>query len=109
MSSKGQQLLRQMKIIAEMKKGNYPNTQTISRIFEAAEGEHKAGGEIAPVHLVRAPCAFTLAVSRPQIGERIEVALEEGTHPIGGGEHLLDGAFHRYHRLQLYGHRGEGF
>ena len=39
MSSKGQQLLRQMKIIAEMKKGNYPNTQTISRIFEAAEGE----------------------------------------------------------------------
>jgi len=39
MSSKGQQLLRQLKIIAEMKKGNFPNTNTISQLFLEYEGE----------------------------------------------------------------------
>lgn len=39
MSNKGQKLLRQLKMIAEMKKGNYPNTQTISKLFTEVEGE----------------------------------------------------------------------
>jgi len=42
MSNKGQQLLRQLKMIAEMKKGNYPNTQTISKLFEQCEGDKGA-------------------------------------------------------------------
>ena len=39
MSNKGQQLLRQLKIVAEMKKGNFPNTQSLSKIFEKFEGD----------------------------------------------------------------------
>ena len=39
MGSKAQQILRQLKIIAEMKKGNYPNTQSISRLFVQNEDE----------------------------------------------------------------------
>lgn len=39
MSNKGQQLLRQLKMVAEMKKGNYPNTQTMSKLFEEYEGD----------------------------------------------------------------------
>ncbi len=39
MGSKGQQMLRQLKLVAEMKKGNFPNTQTLARILEAAEGD----------------------------------------------------------------------
>ena len=33
MSNKGQQVLRQLKFVAEMKKGNYPNTQSMARLF----------------------------------------------------------------------------
>ena len=39
MSNKAQQLLRQLKMIAEMKKGNYPNTRTISELFSKIEGD----------------------------------------------------------------------
>ena len=39
MSKMGQQVLRQLKIVAEMKKGNYPNTQSMSRLFNEYEGD----------------------------------------------------------------------
>ena len=39
MSTKRQQLLRQLKMVAEMKKGNFPNTQMISKLFVEGEGE----------------------------------------------------------------------
>ena len=39
MGNKGQQVLRQLKFVAEMKKGNYPNTQSMARLFGEYEGE----------------------------------------------------------------------
>ncbi len=39
MSRSGQQMLRQLKMIAEIKKGNFPNTQTFARLFAEFEGE----------------------------------------------------------------------
>jgi len=40
MGNKGQQVLRQLKFVAEMKKGNYPNTQSMARLFGEYEGEN---------------------------------------------------------------------
>ena len=39
MGNKGQQLLRQLKMVAEMKKGNYPNAQTLLKMFLEYEGD----------------------------------------------------------------------
>ena len=39
MGSQSQRTLRQFKLIAEMRKGNYPNTQSMARLFKKVEGE----------------------------------------------------------------------
>ncbi len=65
MSSKGQKILRQIKIVAELKKGNYPNTQSMAKYFERFEGDDGAPMGCSPRTVMRDIQDLQLAYGAP--------------------------------------------